>query len=217
MLVRNSCSGQQLEELCRAGEGLVPVLGHSLVVGAASPVPRTAAWLRSPSGVWAPVSEPSAAGPLCYVSRGKDQVRDCSGFEATWPEKQGQSFNLAQFLSLVGHAAQGMQWYEQRGKDGLLLKEMIIKLYQKICILQVCFTFSYCDLLFLLPKRNDFSILFTVLPCWAKSLFPWKLIYPLSILIFVRVILEMFYFIISQLRTIVTLCYKAPNYSVSDL
>lgn len=83
---------------------------------------------------------------------------------------------------------------------------------------QACFTFSCCVWpLFIAAKKKLFFHFFPpVLPYQANSPFSWKLIYPLFILIFVRVILGMFYFIISQLRTVVTLGYKAANYSVSD-
>lgn len=189
------------------------MLGHSLVEGAASPVPRAAVWLCSSSSRSA-----QRCWPLCYVSRGKDVARGCGGFQTAWPEKRGQSCNLAGLRSLAGRELQGCSAMDRKAKiDGLLLKQMIIKLYPKICIPQVCFTFLYCDLSSLLPKKKGFSFFFTVLPCQAKSLFSWKLIDRLLTLIFVRAILEMFYFIISQLRTVVTLCYKVANYSVSDL
>lgn len=66
-------------------------------------------------------------------------------------------------------------------------------------------------------KKCLFSFFITVLLCQSKCLFSWKLIYPLSVLIFVRIILERFYLITSQMRTTFTLCYKAANYSVSGL
>jgi len=46
--------------------------------------------------------------------------------------RRRQIFNGAQLLSVAGDAAQGMPWYNQTGEeDGLLLKETIIKFYQK--------------------------------------------------------------------------------------
>lgn len=64
-----------------------------------------------------------------------------------------------------------VRWYDREArKRGLLLKENIVKLHPKICISHACFTSSFRDPSSLLPKGNDFSTFFTVLPCQAKSL-----------------------------------------------
>lgn len=208
----NQLPGQQLEQQCELGRDSRRRWAtawwkaqHCQCVG------------QQPGCAHPPVPQRSAAGPLPYLSYGKDWARGCSGFHTTWPEKREQSFSLAGLRSLAGRAAQGMQWYEQRGKERWTAVE---RNDHQIVSKNLCSSGMFY---FLIPwplffaVRNNFSIFFTVLPCQAKYLFSWKLIDRLLILIFVRAILEMLYFIISQLRTVVALCYKAANYSVSDL
>lgn len=132
--------------------------------------------------------------------------------------RQGQILNGAQFLGVAGDAAQGMPWYNQtQEEDGLLLKETIIKLYKK-CISLRCALPSHAQSPLLWCQKEMLVPFFiTALLRQSECLFSWKLTYPLSVLIFVRIILERFYLITSQLRTTFTLGYKAANYSVSGL
>lgn len=70
----------------------------------------------------------------------------------------GRALTLLSSSAYLGMQLKGCSGMNREAEeDGLLLKEMIIKLYKRIGIPQVCFTFSYCDLSSLLPKRNYFS------------------------------------------------------------
>lgn len=157
-LSKTAARGSSWSSGAELGRGLVPVLVHSLVVGACA----------QGSGLVVLILQslsPTVLPPCVTWAMARTGSGAAVDFKLPDLKSRGRALTLLSSSAWLGMQLKGCR---EAKKDGLLLKEMVIKLYPKICIPQVCFTFSYGDLSSLLPKRKDFSIFFTVLPCQAN-------------------------------------------------